>query len=212
MTDRKDRLKFDRDRKIYDRQTKEGDKPWKAFTFYRDLGAVRTIRGASDLYREEFGLKTSKHESTQRVLQTWSSRWKWKERVHEWERFLDQKKRQKAITLVEQMKDRHIKLGNSLQVLGAQELQKWILKVQAGKKVQISVGDLLRSIEAGVKLERLSRGEPETVAEERRVNDADLTRKSLVNVLEDDAAMEALDVVMTATTKEDEDEDEVVTN
>lgn len=100
------------------------------------------------------------------------------------------------------MQDRHIKLGNSLQVLGAQELQKWIIRAKKDPKIRVTVADLLRAIETGIKLERLSRGEPETVHEERQVADAEQTREALVKILEDDKAMEALDTVMHAAERE----------
>ena len=196
-------MKFARDRKIYDRQPTETDKQWRGFTLYRDLGLGRSMREASLTYRDDLGITTSQPISTERCFHDWSVKWRWRDRITEWERFLDKKKRQKAVHAVEAMKDRHIKLGNSLQVLGAQELQKWIQRAKNDPTVQVTVGDLLRAIEAGIKLERLSRGEPETVAEERRVNDGEQTREALVQILEDSEAMDALDVVMSATRKDD---------
>jgi hypothetical protein len=139
----------------------------------------------------------------------WARKWQWRKRIAEWDRFLDKKKRQKAVAAVEQMKDRHIALAEDLQVLGAKELKKWIERAKVDKKIQVTVADLLRAVEAGVKLERLSRGEPETVAEERRVNDAEQTQNALRDIIENEEAMEAMDVVIGAVEKKEEADEDV---
>ena len=195
------KVKFSRDSKTYESQPTETARQWLAFTIYKDMGAGRTLAKAATAYREHFPT-TSQESSTYRVMQGWSSKWHWVDRINEYDRFIEKKKRQKAVHAVEQMRDRHIKLGNSLQVLGAQELQKWILRAQKDPKIRVTVADLLRAIETGIKLERLSRGEPETVHEERQAADAEQTREALVKILEDDKAMEALDTVMHAAERE----------
>ena len=204
--ERSKRMKFDRDREAYDRQNKETDRQWEAFIIYRDMGSSRTLRVTAEVYRETHGL-TSLIASTERTVQMWSVRWHWRDRCAAWDRTKDRHRRRAALEDVAKMRDRHIKLSTSVQSLAASELAKWLKETKKNKKITIEVGDLLRVLEAGVKLERISRGEPDTIQEQRQEMDSDEKRSSLAGLLKSPTAMKALDELMDEAEKTEESDD-----
>jgi hypothetical protein len=205
--ERTKRLKFDRDRPPYDRQTDETDRQWEAFMLYRNMGSDRTLRATAEKYRELHGL-TSKPASTERTVQMWSVRWRWRDRCAAWEREVDKKARRIALDEVARMNARHIKLAESTQALAASELKKLLAKTKQTKEVTVEVGDFLRVMEAGVKLERLARGEPDTIHEERKELDGDEKRKALTSLLKSPKAMRAVDDLMEEADKLDKDSED----
>ncbi len=179
------KVTFVEGRPIFERQPDETDKAWQAFIFYRDLGLTRTMYKAAAQYREFYGIK-SKPISTERTLSSFSRKWGWRERVVEWERELDKQRQLAAIKAVQKMNSRHINLATSIQALAATELNKWIKKAQkeANKnETLLTVPDFLKAVEAGVKLERASRGEPEAIIEERHHLEVGEKRKGLIGML-----------------------------
>lgn len=205
--ERSKRMKFDRDREAYDRQQAETDKQWGAFIFYRDMGGTRTLKAAAVNYRSVYGLVDSKPATTERMIQAWSVRWHWRDRCLAWDRTKDRHRRRAALEDVAKMRDRHIKLSTSVQSFAASELGKWLKETKKNKKITIEVGDLLRVLEAGVKLERISRGEPDTIQEQRQELDSDEKRKSLAGLLKSPTAMKALDELMDEAEKTEESEE-----
>jgi hypothetical protein len=65
------------DGRPWDRQPKEGAKPYGWFLAYRDLGPQRTIPGV----RSAFG----EGSVSERLLERWSSAWKWPVRARLWD-------------------------------------------------------------------------------------------------------------------------------
>lgn len=194
---------FAADRPIYERQPKETDRAFLAFTVYRDAGVARTIKSSVEPYQKQAGLNAHKPNSVFNQMMKWSARWRWKERIVEWDRYLDRHKRKLALREVEKMRNRHAKLGESLQSLGAMELKKWLNKIkkEINKKgeeaeVILSVSDLIRTLESGVKLERASRGEPESIIEERHQISSDELREQMRTVVTDKEALKAVDKIM----------------
>jgi hypothetical protein len=104
------------------------------------------------------------------------------------------------------MRKRHIQLSKSLQALGANELRKWLKKSE--KKLQndeaLTVRELLKTIKDGIGLERTTRGEPETILEERKQISVDEERKALRVLLGDSDALEAVDSVLDKVNDDDQ--------
>jgi hypothetical protein len=184
---RKKKAKFELDpnRKVFERQPGELDKPWRAFVIYRDMGFQRTLIKASDVYKKATGAK-GKVESVHQTLQKWSAEYSWVMRSAEWDNELDKIRRRKKIFEIEEMKERHLKLATSLQGLGAIELKKWLNKVQTSKeneKVELSTTDVRALIELGIRIERLNRDEPESVTKVEKEVSVEDKRESLKNLL-----------------------------
>lgn len=142
------------DRKPYEQQPKETDVAFAAFKTYRDM-EERTLA------------KTGKAlGKSAPLMEGWSSRWRWGERATAWDRERDDRARATTLDEIEEMQRRHIQLALGMQQLGALELQRVLkdaqTKVEIGG-VGLSAADIHRLIDAGAKLERLNRGEPESV-------------------------------------------------
>ncbi len=187
------------DRQLFEKQPKEPEKAWTAFVIYREMGWRRTIHKAAAVYRTEAGLSSS-DASINRACERWAARWGWTARAEEWDREIDKHRRKAAFKEVEKMHKRHSDLGKSLQALGAMELKKYLKELQKKEKSgNLTVNDVLRAIEAGVKLERSSRGEPDSIIEERHQFTEDEERAATRHLLGDEEALAALDQLMKKT-------------
>jgi len=185
------------DRETYDRQPGEPLKSWIAFVVYRDMGYDRTLRKSADFERKRDG-SLAKLDTVARKYEKWSVRWNWAERVADWDRALDKQRRRKMLEGVSRMRDRHMNLAKSMQALGAGALTRWLtrLKKASEEGTPIAPKDVRKLIETGMKLERMSRGEPETVIEERHQITAADQREALAPLLEDDEAMDAVNLLL----------------
>lgn len=141
------------DRKPFERQPKETDPAWQAFQRYRDMGK----RSIAKLHRS---LRKS-----QRLLGGWSTKWRWRDRVVAWDREADDRKRAATLEEIADMQKRHIKLARGMQQLGAVELKRLIDDATAkAKGAGLTAQDIQKLIDSGAKLERLNRGEPDSIA------------------------------------------------
>jgi len=189
---------FANDREIYERQPNEKDTHWKGFVIYRDLGLERTINKASliwDPEGETHGIKNPTSKVSYQMYK-WASRWNWRDRVVEWDRELDKIKRRKVIEEVEKMRMRHIQLSTSIQAVVEQELKKWLKTAQENPDVQTTLGAIVNALDSATKLERTSRGEPETIQEQRQLLSIHDQRQSMRNILMDEEALDAIDIAI----------------
>lgn len=137
----------------WDRQENEGTKAFEAFKAYRDMGVKRGIRrvpavlGRPDTYKP--------------VLERWSVKYSWVKRAQAWDDFQDKVAQEAALTQIEEMKKRHIQQAVALQTKALQRLQSLNPK-------ELSATNVIGFIAEAIKIERMSRGEPETIMEERR--------------------------------------------
>jgi len=174
------------DRKEHERQPGEPDRAWKGFTIYRDIGFTRTLLKAAIEYRKIVGVTESKEKSTHRNFQNWSIRWGWVRRCESWDREVDKQRRRIALEEVKRMRDRHVQLSMSMQQVGATELNKLLKDVKAkAEEGLLGATDIRYLIETGMKLERMSRGEPDSITEERKEISGDAAREELRALFED---------------------------
>src|SRR5437660_1461972 len=141
----------------YERQPGESDRAFAAFCCYRDLGPKRSL---DEVGKRLYGGQSGRKRAATGRVQEWSSNWQWRERVAAWDAHLDQQTREAQEKARREMGERHAKLAVALQ-------EKAIQRLKGMKPEELSSADLLRYFVEAVKLERLSRGEPDTIEEQR---------------------------------------------
>jgi hypothetical protein len=137
----------------YERQPGETVKAYAAFCVYRDLGAGRGLR---DACRRFYGESVAKRGQ----IEQWSKQWKWVERAKAWDDELDRVNREAQAKARKEMGERHAKVAVALQ-------EKAIQRLKSMKPEELSSSDLIRYFVEAAKLERLSRGEPDSIEEQR---------------------------------------------
>lgn len=148
--------------KPWERQPDESWQAFEAFVCYCNLLSDRTVPLVSRKLRKSIAL-----------LHRWSSKYRWVDRVAEWDSYRESQSKAAEVSEIRKMARRHAELAVGLQQLGTEELKAWITKVKnaqseaarTGKPMDPSLSskDVTRLIDTGTKLERLSRGEPETI-------------------------------------------------
>jgi hypothetical protein len=149
-------LDIDRDLVPWEKLEKETSKAFAAFISYRRLAPKQ--RSVQKAVREEYG--EGANQGKLRQYMEWSRRFNWVARVLAWDEEVDRKAREEEIQQAKEMRTRHIKMAQALQ-------QKAIEKLRTIKADDLEIEQLLRFIEMGTRLERLSRGEPDAIIEER---------------------------------------------
>lgn len=137
----------------------ESAKAFSAFKTYRDLQPHQRslVKAVKKLFGDEVNL------SKLRQFQTWSSRYHWVSRANAWDEELDKEARFAQITAVKDMHDRHVKIGKAIQ-------QKAIERLRDLDVTELSPDLILRFIQVGSALERLSLGQPTEITESKNMN------------------------------------------
>lgn len=143
----------------WERQPGEPAKAYAAFCLYRDMPAhARSLRAVADRL---YGSGTaSKRRRTPGQLFKWSTRWRWVERAAAWDDEQDRQARQAQLRAVQEMRERHVREAMALQ-------RKALERLQRMDPEELSPKDVLWYFVEAAKLERLSRGEPDTIQEQR---------------------------------------------
>jgi hypothetical protein len=139
----------------YERQPGETAKAFAAFTCFRDLGPERSVLKA---YQQKTGKKHAKQATG--VWNGWATAYNWHERAAAWDSHLDRQTREAQERARREMGERHAKIAVALQ-------EKAIQRLKAMKLEEMSPSDALRFTTESIKLERLARGEPESIGEQR---------------------------------------------
>lgn len=173
----------------WERQHKEGAKAFSAFIAYRDLSATeRSLRRA---VLRQYGEFTS---SRIRQFQHWSAKFKWVSRALAWDQYVDERAREDLIEQVKKARTRHVQVSQAIQA-------KALSRLKEMDAMELAPHILLRFLTEGIRLERLSLGEPETTVRQvvdeiiateeldfTQLNDGDLykllTRKGLSEELQ----------------------------
>lgn len=143
----------------WERQPGEPARAYAAFCIYRDLPpSERSLRAVADRL---YGVKPdAKRRRVPGQIHQWSTRWRWVERAAAWDDEQDRRAREAQLRAVREMRERHIREAMALQQKALQRLQSMDLS-------ELSPADTLRFIVEAAKLERLSRGEPDSIQEQR---------------------------------------------
>lgn len=151
----------------WERQPAEPDRAWEAFVVYRDAGNARSIPRAAQTLSKSIP-----------VLKPWSTRWRWGERVHAYDRHMDaialEAREQATREAVTKMVERHAMHSEALLrglVAPTEALLRRIAEmggddrafrnVPAGQLAAL-VSSAARAYPLVAKLERMSRGLNET--------------------------------------------------
>lgn len=129
------------------RQPYESKQAYEAFTLYRDMGFKRSQVAVA----AKLGKSTT-------LIARWGSLWHWMRRVNAWDDHLDYEATQAAFEEIVEMRKRHINIATALQVKGFQDFDKL-------DPNELKPSERLNYIQEGVKLERISRGEPSEIQE-----------------------------------------------
>lgn len=125
--------------KPWERQEKEGEKAFKAFSIYRDMGEERTLQAVADRLQKSYTL-----------IRRWKNIWSWEERVRAYDNNLQQKAHAEAVKKARKMADRHIGIALKLQEKALQALDKMDAE-------DIDPKNLVAFIREATKLERDNR-------------------------------------------------------
>ena len=140
--------------KPWERQPRESDEAFEAFTIYRDMKRPdsrvdRSIREVSEILKKSGAL-----------IGRWSSQHKWVERVAAWDNEKDRIAREEQLKQIKIMRKKHAQGAAALFTKAMQGLR----QLDAG---DLNAQDVVRLFAEAVRTERLSNGDSETVVEER---------------------------------------------
>jgi hypothetical protein len=156
----------------WDQQPKEGPEAFQAFSFYRDAGDERSIRGVAAALGKSATL-----------IARWSSTHGWVGRIRAWNHHSDRIKQRAFMAELEKMASRQAQQGAMVQGLGMQGIQhyvkRWRLEVAKAEQdpeyepyFPLNPDQVLRFVEVGMRMERVARGEPDVAVEHRMGGDA----------------------------------------
>jgi hypothetical protein len=140
----------------WDRQPNEPSRWYTRFELYRLAG-----RSLLAIYNDE-RQKAGKGKAT-RIPGAWdraAARWSWRERAAAWDEHERQKARDARARDIAEMRSRHVQEAIALQAKAIERLKSLELE-------DLSPGDVARFFTEATKLERIARGEPESIEERR---------------------------------------------
>ena len=123
----------------WERQKGESEKAFEAFALYRDMGTDRTITAVVN----ELGKSRS-------LIDRWKDRWKWKERVKEYDVDNDRKAKKAVEKSITEMYSRQTKIALQIQAKALEALNTLDPK-------DMSIRDIKEYIKMATDLERLTR-------------------------------------------------------
>lgn len=143
----------------WERQPGEPDTAWVAFVQYRDLGpserSLARLAQATNKKRELYG--------------GWCGKWNWVARCAAYDSWVDRQSKLAEIEAIREMKRRHVQIALTLQGAGALALNKIVAAEKAmgadGQPGPLTLkpAEAMGLVDLGAKLERLSRGEPDSI-------------------------------------------------
>jgi hypothetical protein len=158
------------DRKPWERADGETSRSFEGFVIYRDLGGRRSLSKVAQT------LSISK----QSVAET-SLRFGWVARALAWDDEQDRIRRDAHNAAIVAMNNKHAEIALSLQGVALKKLQKIN---EAGTMDELDAVTVLRYLTEAAKMERVARGEPETIQEHRHgVDDKSNPKDKLARVL-----------------------------
>ncbi len=135
----------------WDRNEGESDMEWHAFAAYRDLGTSRSLSACA----REIG-KSKGH------VHGISKRWGWRDRVIAWDAHCDSVKQKATLKALEEWQRRHIEQSMKMQKAAMACLDIYITTQKTSNAPLMKPQDIKALMETGVKIERQTRGEPDS--------------------------------------------------
>ena len=149
---------------IWNRQENESTRAFEAFAAYRDLKPRSLARLAEAL---------NKHQSK---LAEWSSKHNWVSRAAAWDIYVDKHSQVAIVGAIQKMKEEQIKIALRLQSAADDSLQSLQAKlddIENNPRAALTPDQIVKFAEAGAKLERLNRDEPDSI---QQVNTTDYSK------------------------------------
>ncbi len=138
----------------WERQPAESEKAYSAFRYYRDMPAKdRSIRNGVKAY---YG-----SDSVAKVNQwmRWSGQFGWQDRVRAWEEEQDRVAREAKLQAIKDMNERHLQAARAM---FGKAMKRFAEMEQSHMGPRVTLDYLVEAI----KLERLVRGEPESIVQQ----------------------------------------------
>lgn len=160
---------------LWERWDKEGSKAYNAFRHYRDTPAKdRSITKCLVSYYG--GDEPTVWQGKQRRWEIWASTWNWQDRIRAWEEYQDYLGREAMLESIAEMNSRHARIAMAVQAKAADRLKTL-------DPLSLNPREVLSFFVEAARLERTSRGEPESIEERQIKADAvirqDFTRDQL---------------------------------
>ena len=149
----------------WERQPGESEPAFAAFTVYRDMAEKRSLR--------EVGRQLGKSRA---LIERWSSKWNWQERVRAYDNDLQKQQHVQAIKNSKKMAERHIDIALQMQVKALQALK-------ALQPEKLDGRTLIALIREAARLERANRVDMERLTAAGSEQEAGLNAGSLAEVI-----------------------------
>jgi hypothetical protein len=198
-------IEFASDRPAYDRQPGEPDKQWFAFTVYRDL-VDRALKPVAQVYQKRFKGK-GQIKGVVEFLSRQSVIWRWRDRCAEWDRTLDERRRNRKLRAVTEMEERHLDLARKAGQAANAGLNAIVAAAKEAERngvEHLSVKEVLGLATFGIGTERVIQGQPATIEEQRHTISTDDKRAALQKLASDPALADAIEKKI-AESREDPD-------
>jgi len=150
---KKKKKKIEEEINLLEVQPRETSKAFEAWTIYRDLGNHRTHKKVADHKGSD-----GKPVANWHTVEKWSSTWNWKERLR--------------LTLLEREKTFKREEAEAIRAMIARHTRaSLVLQNKSTERLNVMEGSELNPREAleymkeGIRVERISRGEPDSISE-----------------------------------------------
>ena len=169
----------------WDRQPKETDKAWQAFSIYRGFGADRSVRKTL----EQLGKKPSFKSH----MEKWSVRWGWRMRASAWDTHRDRCEREVVLDQAAKVVREKMAVADGLWKTAAKALVMWNKYIDHQMKEDTAAGipseppvspsEVQRMADTGLKLSQLLEGKPTDINEQRAQITIDERRKGIQQLI-----------------------------
>lgn len=176
---------FDFKEPCWERQKPESAPAWEAFKLYRDIGDSRTC----DKVAKQLGKSNT-------IIERWCTGYKWVERIRAWEHNLDVEGNAAAIEAVKEMRTRQISLASGFMAVAGEELKKLLALVKRKSHVMLNADQIVRMADFATRLERLNRGEPDSIQKQQHELTIEEKRESFRKFIGDPDVIKAVDKVL----------------
>lgn len=168
------------DAKSWERRTGETTQAFSAFAKYRGMGHGRSLAKVA----QELG-------KSKTIVERWSRQWDWVNRVADHDHDEDRRLRDHELQVLQRMKERHLGFAQVIQQIASHPITELQKRVKAGKDPGLTAMEAVKLLETGMKLERLFRGEPDSISQHSiGINDR---RNAVRRLLRDPDASGAID-------------------
>ncbi len=150
-------VEYDVERQPWDQIQDETVHSYTAFMVYRDLGQARSLRKAAEIFYE-MNEPCPPDSPKLRQMKEWSTSRNWQMRVNAWDLTIEREESSERLQQAKDMKRRHAAVASVA-------LSKAAERLRGLNPDNMTPSDAVRMMDMAVKVERLSRGEPDQVRE-----------------------------------------------